>query len=232
MTRTKEIRVPANQIPVSRRADASIAVVGNPNAGKSTLFNRLTGLRQRIGNYPGVTVERHSGRMRLKSGEVTVVDLPGTYSLTAYSMEELVARDYLVNEKPALVINIVDASNLERNLLLCLQFMEMGLPVVLALNMMDVARKRGIQIDAQELSKRLGCPVVPVVASRSEGVGSLKDAVMAAEPPNVTPPAFETPADRYRYIDDLLENILLVTEVAELKANPNRAARTSAKVGW
>ena len=153
-----------------------IALAGNPNSGKSTLFNALTGARQHVGNYPGVTVEKKQGAMRLNGNQVTLVDLPGTYSLTAYSLEEVVARDFLVNEKPAMIINIIDASNLERNLYLTLQFIELGIPVCLALNMMDMAESRGIQINAAKLSKLLGLPVVPIVARNNRG----KDALTAA----------------------------------------------------
>ena len=148
---------------------ATIALTGNPNAGKTTLFNFLTGARQHVGNYPGVTVERKEGTYCDDERVFHIVDLPGIYSLTAYSMEEVVARNYLVHEKPAVVIDIVDASNLERNLYLTLQLLEMDLPVCIALNMMDVAKTRGIQIDVEKLSKRLGAPVVPMVARHGAG---------------------------------------------------------------
>lgn len=147
----------------------AIALAGNPNAGKTTLFNELTGARQHVGNYPGVTVEKKQGTCVSEAGTFEIIDLPGTYSLTAYSLEEVVARDYLVNEKPAMIVNIVDASNLERNLYLSVQFMEMGIPVCLALNMMDVAQKRGIEINADRLSELLGVPVVPMVARTGKG---------------------------------------------------------------
>lgn len=147
----------------------TIALAGNPNSGKTTLFNALTGARQHVGNYPGVTVEKKEGRCISDTDEFHVVDLPGTYSLSAYSMEEVVARDFIVNEKPATIVNIVDASNLERNLYLTLQFMEMGANVCIALNMMDVARKRGMNIDVEKLSLLLGLPVVPMVARTGKG---------------------------------------------------------------
>lgn len=159
---------------------AVIALAGNPNSGKTTLFNALTGARQHVGNYPGVTVEKKQGVYKTDTTRFEIVDLPGTYSLTAYSLEEVVARDYLVNEKPAMVINIVDASNLERNLYLSVQFMEMGLPVCIALNMMDVAKKRGIEIDIQKLSSLLGLPVVPIVARDGKGKQDLMTRVEAA----------------------------------------------------
>ncbi len=157
----------------------TIALAGNPNSGKTTLFNTLTGLRQHVGNYPGVTVEKKTGRCRSDGQELEVVDLPGTYSLTAYSLEEVVARDFLVQEKPRVVVNIVDASNLERNLYLTCQLLELGTPLVIALNMIDVARDRGITIQAEELAALLGVPVVPVVARSGQGKNELLQAVVA-----------------------------------------------------
>ncbi|GBC59731.1 ferrous iron transporter B [Desulfonema ishimotonii] len=156
--------------------EATIALAGNPNCGKTTLFNALTGARQHVGNYPGITVDKKEGTYIGDSGRIHVVDLPGTYSLTAYSLEEVVARDYLVREKPGVVVNIVDASNLERNLYLTLQFLEMGVPVCIALNMMDVAEKRGFKIDSDKLSRLLGVPVIPTIARSGQG----KDELMAA----------------------------------------------------
>ena len=167
--------------------NATIALAGNPNSGKTTLFNALTGARQQVGNYPGVTVEKKQGIHRLNDCIFTIVDLPGTYSLTAYSLEEVVARDFLVNEKPGMVINIVDASNLERNLYLSIQFMELGLPVCIALNMMDVAQRRGIDIDIDKLAVLLGVPVIPTVARSSRGKKSLIRAV--SDRVGMAPPA-------------------------------------------
>ena len=151
----------------------AIALAGNPNSGKTTLFNELTGARQHVGNYPGVTVEKKQGTCSSDAGEFNIVDLPGTYSLSAYSLEEVVARDFLVNEKPDMIVNIVDASNLERNLYLSVQFMEMGAPITIALNMMDVAKKRGINIDVGKLSALLNVPVVPTVARSGKGKAQL-----------------------------------------------------------
>jgi ferrous iron transport protein B len=156
--------------------EGTIALAGNPNSGKTTLFNALTGARQHVGNYPGVTVEKKEGVFRLNGDCFHIVDLPGTYSLTAYSLEEVVARDYLVQARPGVVVDIVDAANLERNLYLTVQFMEMGLPVCIALNMMDVARKRGVEIDIQALSKALGVPVVATVARSGQGKEELMQA--------------------------------------------------------
>jgi ferrous iron transport protein B len=154
----------------------TVALAGNPNSGKTTLFNELTGSHQHVGNYPGVTVEKKEGTYVRDGFKLHIVDLPGTYSLTAYSLEEVVARDFLVNHKPAVVINIVDASNLERNLYLAVQFLEMGVPICIALNMVDVAEKRGIKIDAQKLALLLGVPVIPTVARIGRGKTELMDA--------------------------------------------------------
>jgi ferrous iron transport protein B len=164
----------------STLAQATIALAGNPNCGKTTLFNALTGARQHVGNYPGVTVEKKTGSYTLEDHKLHLVDLPGTYSLTAYSLEEVVARDFIVRERPALVVNIVDATNLERNLYLTLQFMEMGVPVCMALNMMDVATAKGIEIDVRRLSQLLGIPVIPTIARRGEGARALMRAALEA----------------------------------------------------
>jgi ferrous iron transport protein B len=155
-----------------------IALAGNPNAGKTSLFNALTGARQHVGNYPGVTVEKKEGIYSQNGHRLNIVDLPGTYSLTAYSLEEVVARDFLINEKPAGVINIVDASSLERNLYLTIQFLELGVPVCIALNMIDMALSRGMQIDAQKLARLLGVPVVPTIARKGQGKEALIDATL------------------------------------------------------
>lgn len=156
-----------------------IALAGNPNAGKTTLFNQLTGARQHVSNYPGITVDHKEGRLEHKGTVITITDLPGTYSMTAYSVEELVARDYLINHRPDTVINIVDASNLERNLYLTCQFLELGVPLVIALNMIDVARDRGIEIRAERLSELLGVPVVPIIARSGFGKDQLLDEALA-----------------------------------------------------
>jgi ferrous iron transport protein B len=156
----------------------TIAIAGNPNCGKSALFNALTGIRQKTGNWPGVTVERKLGRCVIDDRDVTVVDLPGIYSFDAASIDETVTRDYLLSRDADLIVNVVDAANLERNLYFTVQLLEMGVPLVVALNMMDVARKRGIVVDAAEMSRRLGCPVVPIVATSGEGMSALKAQVL------------------------------------------------------
>ncbi len=147
----------------------TLALAGNPNCGKTTMFNTLTGSRQHVGNFPGVTVEHKVGVTRLDGEELSIVDLPGAYSLTAYSLEEVVARNYLVDEKPDVVIDVMDASALERSLYLAVQFMELGVPLVLALNMMDEVRKSGRTINTALLAKRLGVPVVETVARAGQG---------------------------------------------------------------
>lgn len=151
----------------------SMALAGNPNAGKTTLFNKLTGARQHVGNYPGITVDHKQGSFSHDGQQVIITDLPGTYSLTAYSVEEVVSRDFLTTRKPDVVINIVDASNLERNLYLSTQFLEMGVPMVIALNMMDVAEDRGIEVRTDKLSELLGIPVVPIIARSGQGTREL-----------------------------------------------------------
>jgi len=183
-----------------------IALAGNPNAGKTTLFNHLTGARQHVGNYPGITVEHKQGCCLHNQHGITVVDLPGTYSLSAYSAEELVAREYIINEKPDVVVDVVDASNLERNLYLTCQFLELGVPVVIALNMIDVAENRGLIIDVEKLSAALKTPVIPIVARSGKGVEQLLDAVIRISKNPVPPePAF------LRYgadIDEMLTEII------------------------
>lgn len=150
----------------------TIALAGNPNCGKTTLFNELTGSKQHVGNWPGVTVEKKEGIYR-KNKELNILDLPGTYSLSPYSAEELIARDYIVNEKPDVVINIVDATSIERNLYLTLQILETGIKTVVALNMMDEVEQRGDQINFDKLSKSLGVKVVPITAKSRKGLDNL-----------------------------------------------------------
>ncbi len=180
------------------RAGFTVALAGNPNSGKSTLFNALTGARQHTGNWPGKTVERREGRFVFGGSEFTVVDLPGTYSLSAFSTEEIVALDYLLDARPDVVVCVVDAGNLERNLYLTVQLMELGLPVIVALNMMDEAAARGLKIDSERLSQALGgVPVVPTVARRAEGLEALKQCILsrlAPSPQRKEEPKGEAPA--------------------------------------
>lgn len=149
------------------------ALAGNPNSGKTTVFNSLTGSRQHVGNWPGVTVEKKEGYCFHNGQRISIIDLPGVYSLTAYSLDEVVARDYIVDEKPDVVIDVVDASNLERNLYLTTQLLEMQVPLIIALNMMDVAESRGYVIDTHQLEILLSVPVVPMVAAKNKGVDDL-----------------------------------------------------------
>ncbi|SFL87483.1 FeoB small GTPase domain-containing protein [Halanaerobium salsuginis] len=155
-------------------AEITVAVAGQPNSGKSTMFNLLTGARQYIANYPGVTVEKKTGYLKIGDDKGKLVDLPGTYSLSSYSIEETVARDYLLSGQADLVLNIIDASNLERSLNLTLQLLEIGLPVIVVLNMMDVVDKRKIKIDLKKLSQKLNTPVVKAVAKQAKGKTEIK----------------------------------------------------------
>ena len=150
-------------------AQIKIALAGNPNSGKTTLFNALTGSNQFVGNWPGVTVEKKEGKLK-KHDDVTVTDLPGIYSLSPYTLEEVVARNYLINERPDAILNIVDGSNLERNLYLTTQLTELGIPVVIAINMMDVVKKSGDKINTAELSRQLGCKIVEISALKGTGI--------------------------------------------------------------
>ena len=162
----------------SRRPDIVVALAGNPNSGKTTIFNALTGSKQHTGNWPGVTVEKKEGLFQFKGKEIQVVDLPGTYSLSSYTIDERIARDYLIHEKPDIVVIISDASNLERHLLLFLQIKELGLPVIVVLNMMDVAESRGMKIRVHCLETALKVPVIPTVGNKGIGIDSLKEKIV------------------------------------------------------
>ena len=155
-----------------------IALAGNPNCGKTTLFNALTGSNQYVGNWPGVTVEKKEGKLKVDK-EVTLMDLPGIYSLSPYTLEEVVARNYLINEKPDAIINIIDGTNLERNLYLSTQVIELGIPVIMAINMMDIVKKSGDQINTAKLSESLGCEVVEISAQKGTGIEDLAKKAIA-----------------------------------------------------
>ena len=155
----------------------NVALIGNPNVGKSTLFNALTGLHQKIGNWPGVTIEKKVGTCHHNNNKLEIVDLPGTYSLSAYSLDEKIARDFIVNEKPDVVVQVVDASNLERNLYLTLMLVELGCNVVIALNMIDQLEDSGSHIDIKGLAKSLNLPVVPTIASKKMGIDKLLETI-------------------------------------------------------
>ena len=161
-------------------ANVTIALAGNPNAGKTTIFNALTGSQQHVGNWPGKTVEKKEGHFNYRSLNFQVVDLPGTYSLSAFSLEEQIARDFIVKSKPSLVVNVIDAANLERNLYLTTQIIETGIPVIIVLNMMDMVDKRGLHIDTQKMSACLGgIPVISSTARRNEGLEAIKEAIFS-----------------------------------------------------
>jgi ferrous iron transport protein B len=163
-----------------------IALAGNQNSGKTTLYNKLTGSNQHVGNFPGVTIEKKEGQLK-KHKDISIVDLPGIYSLSPYTMEEVVTRDFLLKEKPDLILNIVDATNIERNLYLTLQLMELSIPMVIALNMMDEVTASGNSIDVQKLSSHLGIPVVPISASKGEGISELIDVIIRSIKENSSP---------------------------------------------
>ena len=167
----------------------TIALAGQPNVGKSTVFNALTGLNQHVGNWPGKTVEKKTGRFTHKGREVEIVDLPGTYSLTSGSEEERVARDYLLGEQPDVVVVVVNAASLERNLYLVAELLALPLPLVLGLNMVDVAKRHGVQVEPHVLEAALGLPVVELVASKRQGLETLVVAAarLADGPGSISP---------------------------------------------
>ncbi len=164
-----------------------IALAGNPNAGKTTIFNALTGSNQHVGNWPGKTVEKKTGHFRHEGCTIELVDLPGTYSLSAYSPEEVIARDFILNESPDLVVIVVDAANLERNLYLAVQILELEVPSILVLNMIDMAQSRGFQIDIDHLQRTLQAPVVTAVARKGQGVNEIKELMANYQPQARTP---------------------------------------------
>lgn len=189
--------------------DIELAIIGNPNSGKTTLFNALTGEKQEVGNWPGVTVEKKVGYFRHHHHSIKLVDLPGTYSLLLaseeLSLDEKIAYDYLLSHQAKLIINVVDASNLERHLYLTLQLLEMGLPVIVALNMMDIVKKRGLKIDLQELEKYLGCPVVAISATKNKSLASLKECILKqAQSPQIPMIPFAYPKTIEKAVNHLI----------------------------
>lgn len=180
-----------------------IALAGNPNSGKTTLFNDLTGSNQRVGNWPGVTVDKKQGVLRGHK-DIIIEDLPGIYSLSPYTMEEVVSRQYLVGERPDLIINLVDGSNLVRNLYLTSQLLELNIPVIIALNMMDIVKAKGDKIDVEALSKKLSCPIVEIVAMKSQGIDKLIKEAVELKDKNVSPKPL--------VFDDELEEVLAKIE--------------------
>ena len=193
-----------------------IALAGNPNCGKTTLFNALTGSNQYVGNWPGVTVEKKEGKLK-KHSEVTITDLPGIYSLSPYTIEEIVARDYLINEKPDAVLNIIDGTNLERNLYLTTQVVELGIPVVVAVNMMDIVRKNGDKINIEELSRQLACPVYEISALKGTGIKEVANAAVEA--------ASKEPTEPQHKYSGVVEHALAHIEEAALHSMPDNQQR-------
>jgi len=155
-----------------------VALAGNPNSGKSTIFNKLTGSNQHIGNWPGVTVEKKEGHFDFQNTRIIITDLPGTYSLTPYSLDEKIARDFIVNEKPDLVIAVIDSSDLEKNLYLAIELLELDINLIIDLNMTDITQKLGVQIDTDLLSKVMNCPVIQTVANKGKGLDDLKSTIL------------------------------------------------------
>ena len=184
-----------------------IALAGNPNCGKTTMFNALTGANQYVGNWPGVTVEKKEGKLKGKKGkgeDIIVTDLPGIYSLSPYTLEEVVSRDYVLKENPDVIIDLVDATNIERNLYLTTQLIETGVPVVIALNMADLLEKRGIKIDTKRLSMLLDCPIIETSALKGEGLDKLIDeAVKVAKSSKVDLPKEIFSKDMEAAIDEV-----------------------------
>lgn len=192
----------------------TVALAGNPNSGKTTIFNNITGARQHVGNYAGVTVERREGRRSFAGRDLLLIDLPGTYSLTANSLDEVVARNVIIDEKPDLIVNILDASNLERNLYLAVQLLELERPVVLALNMRDVAEQAGLRLRDEALRQRFGIPVVSLVGNRNRGTGELLQAVVeASDHPAVRPFRLDYGPELERAIGRVCEALAVLTDV-------------------
>jgi ferrous iron transport protein B len=235
VAKPQETRIPVEQITVGRQLDASIAVVGNPNSGKSTLFNRLTGLRQRIGNYPGVTVERHVGTLRVDSRSIELVDLPGTHALSAHSSEEQIAIDVVLGrvdgvKPPDGILAVLDASNLYQGLYLVQQLLELGLPVAIALTMLDAADAEGISVDVERLSERLGgTAIYPVVATSGRGIEALRAGLvkLSSSPPPTPRPVWAALSDAAIKLILLSNKNLRHAEVERLLIdgpNPSNAA--------
>lgn len=190
------------------KENLTIALAGNPNSGKTTIYNALTGARQHIGNYPGVTVEKKESTITYNNQQLKIIDLPGTYSLTAYSVEEVVARNVIINEKPDVVVDIIDSSNLERNLYLAVQLMELRIPLVFVFNMKDMAQEMGIKVDIKSLSNLFGVPIVETVGSKGDGVKNILDeAIKAAQVPEIKYPVITYDKVIEKYVNSVEELI-------------------------
>ncbi len=190
------------------KENLTIALAGNPNSGKTTIYNALTGARQHIGNYPGVTVEKKESIITYNNQQLKIIDLPGTYSLTAYSVEEVVARNVIINEKPDVVVDIIDSSNLERNLYLAVQLMELRIPLVFVFNMKDMAQEMGIKIDIKSLSNLFGVPIIETVGSKGDGIKNILDeALKAANMPDIKYPVITYDKVIEKYVNSVEELI-------------------------
>lgn len=207
-----------------------IALAGNPNSGKTTLFNALTGANQYVGNWPGVTVEKKEGKLK-GNKEVTIIDLPGIYSLSPYTLEEVVARNYLLNEKPDAILNIVDGTNLERNLYLSTQLIELGIPVVMAVNMMDVVKKKGDVLNAIELGKSLGCEVVEISALKGQGVMEAANAAVEKAKSSAPQRVVHEFAPSVEGAVEQIENLLVGVEEAEKRFYAVKIFERDDKIG-
>jgi ferrous iron transport protein B len=192
-----------------------VALAGNPNSGKTTIFNALTGAHQHVGNYPGVTVEKKEGLRKYKDYEIRFMDLPGTYGLTAYSIEELVARNFIVDEQPDVVVDIIDASNVERNLYLATQLMEMNAPLVLAFNMSDMAKQRGLEFDIDKLSELLATPIVETVGNKAKGIDELLDVIVETAKHGA-----KGSADRLNYGNEIEEELAKIQQLMDGHTDP------------
>lgn len=197
----------------------TVALTGNPNCGKTTLFNRITGSRHKVGNWPGVTVERLEGNYSFQDVHYDAIDLPGIYSFSVYSADERVSREYILNEKPDVVVNVVDATNLERNLYLSTQLLEMKVPMVIALNKMDAAARRKLKVEFEHLAKHLDCPVIPISAARGEGIEELQQAIATAAETRHIP---QTKVSYNHEIEESIERLELAAKEMAAEADVNK----------
>jgi len=179
-------------------------LAGQPNCGKSTIFNLVSGIEQHIANYPGVTVDKKVGYFKYANYKIEMVDLPGTYSFSSYSLEERVAKEFIINEKPNVIVNVIDASNLKRHLYLTFQLLEMGLPVIVVLNMIDVAKRRGMIINSQKISSMLKCPVIEANGAKGIGGNDIMKAIISVYEKQETFEAFEL---NYEELEEYIKQI-------------------------
>ncbi|RKZ28837.1 ferrous iron transporter B, partial [bacterium] len=208
-------------MPEGYKKTIRVALAGNPNSGKTSVFNAITGMRQYVGNWPGVTVEKVIGTRDIPGGKIEAVDLPGTYSLSPYSPDERVARDYLLFERPEVVCVVVDGANLERNLYFVAQLVELDLPLVVALNMIDIARSRGIEIDIEKLSVLVGAPVIPTIGRTGKGIDKLVEAIIETAEKDYNPVMLKYGKDAETAILEVEEIISMAPPLA-IKCHTSR----------